>query len=732
MSSGLALLHPQPSYDMEDGFEDSYQLGDLESHLYDHSQLPSTSPPELDLSLTEEAPASKGVVHRKQWLEPEIQHVPRVSATKLPTEILLLILRHNMSPLHELDISLSQGPRSLWLAESRTRKAHCLVCKSWSNPATRVLYEQIVIRRMGQIPALAQTLASVPELSTFIREIHLKSLLVWRGFTEVVREDLAFIIQRSAALRRFVYDQRLSAFPVAEDLSDERDLEVVCPAFFHPSAPGIILGERIAGGLRELELIMLLTESALQHLHLMLLDASSLVSLTLGAPANFGRSYHDLYQLGPLHLPALESLQVERCIHHPSFLKYISELWNMPRLKSLSVLYCFAIPAGLLEKHGASLTYLNIHPAVTGTTDDSPGSMHFHSDDLERLTGWCPNLAHLAVPIHSPNDISSHPGLRLPALRHLDVWLLLVRSDFRTLRQVSEEAGRLRAELKPKVDDGRFQSLKTVRILDCGHYDHHELPWVCHPSMVDAGRVPWVCHPSMMVDAGRVRVVHWHGIAYFQTVQCVLPTDGEVLSGRLLRFSGLGDAEWAPRTQEDDDDGTSWVSDDASQYSELEEEDIYAIYNGEGGVELADRPNNGDGRDSDAGSEEGIHEEDDDGDEEEDQSAYYEDEEASGGEGDEGNDEGDEQSADEDEDASGGEEDEDVEGEGEAREEDDEDRDSSESEESDEQRVEQLDRETILEMFRRSQECYYILAEPELGQDAEGVEVPRSPQPYHI
>lgn len=638
----------------------------------------------------------KGVVHRKQLLEPvrslqlspinqrssmscqEIQHVPRASATKLPTEILLLILRHNMSPLHELDISLSQGPRSLWLAESRTRKAHCLVCKSWSNPATRALYEQIVIRRMGQIPALAQTLASVPELSTSIREIHLKSLLVWRGFTEVVREDLTFIIQRSTALRRFFYDQRLSAFPVAEDLSDERDLEAVCPAFFHPSAPGIILGERIAGGLRELELIMLLTESALQHLHLMLLDASSLVSLTLGAPANFGRSYHDLYQLGPLHLPALESLQVERCIHHPCFLNYISELWNMPRLKSLSVLYCIAIPAGLLEKHGASLTYLNIHPAVTVITDDSLG-MHFHLDDLERLTEWCPNLAHLAVPVHGPNDFSSHPGLRLPALHHLDVWLLVITSDFRTLRQISEQADRLRAELKPKVDDGRFPSLNTVRILDCCHYDHHELPWVCHPSMV---------------DTGRVRVVHWHGVAYFQTLRCVLPTDGEVLSGRLLRFSGLGDTEWAPRAQDDDDDGTSWVSDDASQYSEPEEEEIYAIYNGGGGVELVDRPNNGDGRDSDAGSEEGSHEEDDEGDEEEDQSAD-EDGEASGG----------------------GEEHEDVEGEDEATsEEDDEDGDSDESEDNNEQRVEQLDRETILEMFRRSQECYYILAEPEFGQ----------------
>lgn len=90
-------------------------------------------------------------------------------ATSLPYELLLQIFLDTVPRLHEYDPSVSQGFRSSWLSKSlRTKKALPLVCRAWHAPATDILYSDIVLRRMGQVPALAEALRERSATDEFV------------------------------------------------------------------------------------------------------------------------------------------------------------------------------------------------------------------------------------------------------------------------------------------------------------------------------------------------------------------------------------------------------------------------------------------------------------------------------------------------------------------------------------------------------------------------------------
>ncbi|TFK83822.1 hypothetical protein K466DRAFT_655029, partial [Polyporus arcularius HHB13444] len=81
-----------------------------------------------------------------------------VQAASIPYDILLHIFENTQIGLHECEHSVVPEPRSRWFAGLRMEKALTLVCKGWACPATKLLYADIVLRRMGQITALAHTL----------------------------------------------------------------------------------------------------------------------------------------------------------------------------------------------------------------------------------------------------------------------------------------------------------------------------------------------------------------------------------------------------------------------------------------------------------------------------------------------------------------------------------------------------------------------------------------------
>ncbi|KAI0757939.1 hypothetical protein C8Q74DRAFT_289204 [Fomes fomentarius] len=108
----------------------------------------------------------------------------------LPHEILLSIFRLTQPHIHQYNTSVILGPRNPWLIQLRTKKALVLVCKAWSAPATVVLYDNIVLRRMGQISALANTLLKHSKLAVLVRSLCLESCVILQHCADAAREDL--------------------------------------------------------------------------------------------------------------------------------------------------------------------------------------------------------------------------------------------------------------------------------------------------------------------------------------------------------------------------------------------------------------------------------------------------------------------------------------------------------------------------------------------------------------
>ncbi|KAI0737833.1 hypothetical protein C8Q80DRAFT_306268 [Daedaleopsis nitida] len=88
----------------------------------------------------------------------------KIDRRYLPQEILISIFvftqpgaTNDRAFVYRSNPSVMVGPHNPWLGDLCTKNRLTLVCKGWSAPATAVLYGEIVIRRMGQIAALART-----------------------------------------------------------------------------------------------------------------------------------------------------------------------------------------------------------------------------------------------------------------------------------------------------------------------------------------------------------------------------------------------------------------------------------------------------------------------------------------------------------------------------------------------------------------------------------------------
>lgn len=87
------------------------------------------------------------------------QRLAIVTFTSLPNEILQHICNLATSePTYQFDSSIQPGVHSPWLQLLRTKKAFPLICRASFWPGMSVLYGDIVLRRMGQVSALADTL----------------------------------------------------------------------------------------------------------------------------------------------------------------------------------------------------------------------------------------------------------------------------------------------------------------------------------------------------------------------------------------------------------------------------------------------------------------------------------------------------------------------------------------------------------------------------------------------
>ncbi|KAI0756632.1 hypothetical protein C8Q80DRAFT_46777 [Daedaleopsis nitida] len=366
--------------------------------------------------------AVKFLMREGGFLQPIMSTGPHFAS--LPPEILLRIFKGTMPPYHEHDPAALR-PRNPWIEEIRFRKGLTLVCKTWSWPATAILYEDVVLRRMGQIPALARTLSSPNgrDFGVLIQHIRMDSCVVWAPCADVVQQDLSFILTRSVALRSFSFHGNPN-FPIVNTPDEGNGWDGFNPSWFvDKTTIQDAFVTRISSGLRELDISMTLSETYVVGLHRLLSQATSLTSLKIG-PVAVGGWFRDTPRtpLGTLELPSLRYLQLYT--DHPLFVTLVCSSWKMPALQGLTAMNCRDIPIELLKKHGRPLTYLHICPKKNDRVYDyswEPCATTYLDDDFASI---CPVLEHFVFPAMSPNQTPPIilRSLRSPTIRYVDIW----------------------------------------------------------------------------------------------------------------------------------------------------------------------------------------------------------------------------------------------------------------------------------------------------------------------
>ncbi|KAI0691292.1 hypothetical protein C8T65DRAFT_83126 [Cerioporus squamosus] len=347
----------------------------------------------------------------------------------LPQEILLRIFRFTQPDSSSCSPSIIHGPQSPWLDALRTKKTLALVCKTWSAPATTLLYEEIALRRMGQITALANTLRgdNGSSLAALVQSVKMVACVVWPSCADVVQEDLAYILAQCSNLAAFSSARHLEA-PLSHFLDGtmtpgfprfRRDSYMrpsYNPTWFLDSRPGRVgdcLRERLIRGLRHLSLDLATDEHGrcVEHRYLkplfhMLSHGTYLTSLIVGR-------VHDPWDpafstsLPELSFPALRNLQI--AISERSFYSYVESRWSMPRLENLVIALFELDVLPLLRVHGSRLTYLYFDTML-------PSQRHL----LPILSKVLPAISHLVLWL----GVAELDALNIdsPTLQYLDIF----------------------------------------------------------------------------------------------------------------------------------------------------------------------------------------------------------------------------------------------------------------------------------------------------------------------
>lgn len=450
------------------------------------------------------------------------------------------------------DVSL--GSRSPYMDHARFQKGLTLVCKSWWEPATRILYERIVIRHMYQIDALARTLSATDagfDFSSLIQHITLHECSILKPFSDVVLEHLRLILQRCTNLQSFgmvPHD--------AIDYSDNGPWHAPGSALDTSwmalgTIRGVLPGER-AANLRHLELpVEEHSLTAIVDLYHLLSSTPQLGSLKLERfkLTKEHERFDEWKAPQGLTLPALSDLSLT--MQDYNLYGWIASAWQLPNLTSLTLLgYDGVIPSTFLAAHGKRLTYLHCYP-YAGRYHDS-----WHSEfeyGLDELAAAAPMIEHLVVCKAASDVLRKLNAAEEPLLhlRHLDVWV--PHMPGLTRQRVLDESFKEYDEAT-EGNHEKFPALgENVRFLSHRVHGHSDLPKICHPS-------------ALSTD-DEVRTLCVRDVSIVQTSWCIVPVIEHVKRlGDEPNVDSDEDADEDPDfvADDDDEDRTSRVSEDAS------------------------------------------------------------------------------------------------------------------------------------------------------------------------
>ncbi|KAI0331897.1 hypothetical protein GY45DRAFT_1321703 [Cubamyces sp. BRFM 1775] len=363
------------------------------------------------------------------------------------------------------------------MCELRFRKGLILVCKNWSGPATEALYEDVVLRRMGQIPALATALttswnAAVAidqrNLADCVNSIRIDSCGVLPEYADEIHDALRTILERCTSLGVFEVHVD-AALPTTVDQSGGTD--VFFPVWLlendtYPELQRAVRGRLTT--LRALDLSVPLSGThVLRHLHQALLQcASTLETLKLGPYTDSADEEYDMSTLPLLSLPRLQELYVHTA-RNKLYYDLLCTMWNMPTLQRLTTLGDGSVPYRLLFQHGSHLRYLHLFPRNRSLPDIT---------GIERVPEFCPALEHLVVAARSYKTQPFIPALKSDTLRYLDIW---------TCHEYTCRRWKKVLEAPP---ESALPALRSVRRLSDLRVD---LPRICHPAteLADGERV---------------------------------------------------------------------------------------------------------------------------------------------------------------------------------------------------------------------------------------------------
>ncbi|KAH9903042.1 hypothetical protein C8Q73DRAFT_32731 [Cubamyces lactineus] len=445
-----------------------------------------------------------------------VQSTPRdpINIGTFPHEILLRIVRASRVPRYQNDPSVFRGPHSSWMSELRFRKGLIFVCKNWSGPATEALYEDIVLRRMGQIPALANALTASWSVATpthqrgladCINSIRVDSCGILPEFADGLHEAFQTILERCTNLS--VLEVHVdTGLPTTIDQS--RGTKVFFPVWFlqNETYPGLkgAVQERLTTTLRVLDLsVPLAGARALRQLHRTLSQcAAYLETLKLGVYIHSADEEIDVPTLPVLSLVRLRELYVHTARTELYYL--LCAVWKMPALQRLTTLKDCSVPLSLLSQHGSHLRYLHFFPRSWNQPDNA---------GIERVPEFCPALEHLVVSVRSYKTELLMPPLRSDSLRYLDIWTC---DEYRCRRWSTT--------LDPP-SESVLPALRSVRRLSGLHVD-----------------LPTICHPAKELADGELALYTMIGVRYLQTKTHVI-SDARHLSMRHLSPKVQGGVE---------------------------------------------------------------------------------------------------------------------------------------------------------------------------------------------
>ncbi|EIW53866.1 uncharacterized protein TRAVEDRAFT_51610 [Trametes versicolor FP-101664 SS1] len=414
----------------------------------------------------------------------------RVVFTSLPNEIILHIFKETTPPWHEYDPSTIQGAHNPWLEALRTRKALSLVSKSTLGPARIVLYGDIVIRRMGQIPALARTLRVTGDgtfhgdVAHLVRSIRIEQCPVLATYKQTIRECVSVILKRCTQLRSFSYHPH-PAFPFIDNVP-ELDPEVVDGYYYNPmwlvSRDGPLL-HPLSSTLKSLVLTIPLSQTTVTAVHHLFHNTYTLSSLVLAA-TEIERDLNlpELMRFPVIRMHSLCSLEIDA--GYPDLLEYVVSRWEIPCLTQLTLLRCTEYPTSFLHTFAAHLTFLHFYVCTRRAIRS------FSQDQIENLPRVCPALVHLVIPELQCGPLTLHSS----TLQFLDVWAVSVRAS--TLSSSEHACAVVRARLLNPASHVPYLHCARLLLTVYTSYPRSDLP-----SLETCFRGPdWprICHPTLV------------------------------------------------------------------------------------------------------------------------------------------------------------------------------------------------------------------------------------------